>query len=277
MALPRTRIGSLVAVFVLLTAVAPSAEAQTLTGRVLDASNEQPVSVAGIYLLDRDREGVAMAMADSTGRWVLVAPSGGEYFLVVQRFGYVDVESPLFAIEDGKDYALDFEMRPEPLGLAPVTVTVRNEELIDWLRLEMGVNPVSLFGFRILQGSRLEEARLKGRNKPTETLRWLYIPVSHGLECVMVNTYSRPRSVSSFRGARVSQLPAAGQVPSGTSSFEERLRNPSRGCGSLYLNDRPIPNEQLEHIDMSRVAVIVTLPGLVKMYTYDFDWAFRDE
>lgn len=276
MAPPKTLIGSLVAIFVLGSA-APSAEAQTLTGRVLDASNEEPVSLAGIYLVDRERDPVATAMADSAGRYVLLAPSGGEYILLVQRFGYVDVESPLFAIEDGGGYALDFELRPEPLGLNAITVTVRNEELIDWLRLEMGVNPASVFGFRVLQGSRLAEAKLKGKDKPTETLRWLYIPVSHGLECVAVNSIPRPRSVSSFRGARVSQAPAPGQAPSGTSSFEDRLRNPTRGCGSLYVNDRQVPNEQIETIDMGQVALVVTLPGLVKMYTYDFDWTFREE
>ncbi|NIP79950.1 MAG: hypothetical protein GWM90_12295, partial [Gemmatimonadetes bacterium] len=47
------------------------------------------------------------------------------------------------------------------------------------------------------------------------------------------------------------------------------------GCGSLYVDDRKIPNEHIEDVDMSQVVVVVTLPGTVRMYTYEFEWSFR--
>jgi hypothetical protein len=55
------------------------------------------------------------------------------------------------------------------------------------------------------------------------------------------------------------------------SDFESR----GTDCGSLWVNDRSVPNEQLERVDLSSIAVIVALPGSVRMYTYDFDWSFR--
>jgi hypothetical protein len=47
------------------------------------------------------------------------------------------------------------------------------------------------------------------------------------------------------------------------------------GCGSLMVDDRVIPNELIDTVDMTSIAVVVTLPGLVRMYTYEFNWAFR--
>lgn len=252
------------------------AGAQTIRGQVVDASNGRPVAMAGVYLVSRERTPLATTMADSAGWYVLDMPGTGEYVLMAERFGYLQVESPLVSVSAGGSYGMDFELQPEPLGLSPMTVTVRNEELVAWLTLEMGMNPASVFGFRVLQGPRLQEAKLKGRNDPTETLRWLYIPVWHGGSCVSLNATPSARTVR-FRGPRQSQAPTPGEAPSGTRApddAEDTLEGPA--CGSLFLNDRRVPNEHIQEVDMSRIAVVVTLPTSVRMYTYDFSWSFRN-
>jgi hypothetical protein len=43
----------------------------------------------------------------------------------------------------------------------------------------------------------------------------------------------------------------------------------------LMVDDRVIPNELIDTVDMTSIAVVVTLPGSVRMYTYEFNWAFR--
>jgi hypothetical protein len=251
--------------------------AQTILGRVLDASNDRPVSLAAVHLMDGGRNTIVVAMADSLGRYALTLPDSGSYLLVAQRFGYHDMESPLLSLSDARDYTLDLELRPEPLGLGEITVTVRNEQAIRWLTREFGINPSGLFGFRILQGERLATAKAKGRSKPTETLRWLYVPVAHGMECVSINT--TPRAVrGGWRGPRPGTSDDPGSAPVGTVSIEalrSGAEEDSDGCGRLLLNDRVVPNEHLDGIDMATIAVIVTLPGVVRMYTYDFDWTFR--
>lgn len=256
---------------------APALSAQTVRGSVLDATNGHPVPTAGVYLLDRERRTLTVAMADSLGRWALTVPDSGAYFLVAERFGYRDTESPLLALSGTRDYAVDLELRPEPLGLGPLTVTVRNEQVVEWLTREFGGNPSAAFGFRLLQGDRLAEAKAKGGMKPTETLRWLYVPVRHGGECVSINVVPRAETLT-FRGPRGGAFAAPGAPPPATRSMEQiRSDFEERGsdCGSLWVNDRSVPNEQLERIDLSSIAVIVALPGSVRMYTYDFDWSFR--
>lgn len=273
------RRGAFAVVAVLLCRAAP-AGAQVLRGTVVDATNERPVSLAGVRLLDADHNSLLVAMTDSLGRYALAVPDSGAYYLVAQRFGYEDMESPLLAVSDARDYALDLELRPEPLGLGEIKVTVRNAEAVAWLTRELGRNPAEFFGFRLLQGDRLTEAKVKGKMDPTETLRWLYVPVSHGPACVSINATPRATTVG-WRGPRSSGFGEPGGAPSGTTSMERRRedyeadREPENGCGLLTINDRVVPNEHLDDVDMASIAVVVALPGALRLYTYDFDWTFR--
>jgi len=271
------RAGIAPAALVALLALAAPARAQVVRGTVVDATNERPVSLAGVQLLDAERNSLLVAMSDSLGRYALTVPDSGAYYLVAQRFGYEDMESPLLAISNAREYVLDLELHPEPLGLGEITVTVRNEQAVTWLTREFGRNPAEYFGFRLLQGDRLTEAKVKGKMDPTETLRWLYVPVSHGPACVSINATPRATTVG-WRGPRASGFAEPGSAPAGTTSLDRQPRDSdgaTTGCGSLMINDRVVPNEQLDRIDMSSIAVVVTLPGSVRMYTYDFDWTFR--
>lgn len=269
------RLAAVVAVGFVLTG-ATAAEAQTLRGTVLDASNEEPLTLAGVYLLDRERNHIAFAMGDSLGRYSVEAPEAGEYILVAQRFGYRDLESPLLAMASERTYALDLELQPEPVGLEGITVTVGNEQVVDWLTLEFGMNPYSIPFFHMYQGERLAEAKIRGQNDPTSTLRWLYIPISHGGECVKINALPRAtRTASWLSGYQAGLFGQPGDPPAGTSSRADRSPPEGPGCGSLYVDDVLVPNEHLDALDMSHVAAVVTFPGTVRLYTYGFDWGFR--
>ena len=176
-------------------------------------------------------------MADSAGRFVLRAPVAGEYRIVVYRYGYEETRSPLMILEDGRAYEIEVEVRPLPVSLPGVELSVVNEaEAIQWLRREWGGHPNATKGFRLIQGARLEEAKSKSDDN-TEMLRWLYIPVSHARRvCVL-------------------------------SLFDD--------CGQLYVNGRWTPNEHIDRIDLSSIAVVVTAGrkrGSVHLFTHDFDW-----
>ena len=264
----------------LLVVVAAPAHAQQIRGRVLDSSTGTPVPLTGVWLLERDRDQVDLAMADSLGRYFLTVPDSGEYFIVAERFGYFETESPLLGISGTRDYDLDLELRPEPLRVEGLEVTVRNEQVSSWVQGELGLlmPPEALFGYRVLQGERLMEAKTQAAFNPTETLRWLYVPVSHG-RCVSINATPRAEPISSLMVGARNQAFGEGAA-TGTASREEVPASASRdpdACagGSLWVNDRRVPNEHIERVNMSTIAVVVTLPNMVRMYTYDFDWAFR--
>lgn len=254
----RPAVGWRAAAATLLVAVAPGARAQTLRGTVFDAANGRPVQMAAVYLLDSERHPVTLAIADSLGRYNLEVPDSAEYYLYAQRLGYFEVESPLVIISARRDYELDLELRPEPIALDPLDVTVRNEEFVDWWRLEYGVDPATIPGFRLIQGTRLEEARLRGADN-TETLRFLYVPITHGQK-VCIGFTPRPE-----RGGWHRAPPNPAEVP----------KAQPESCGRLYVDGRWLPNEHIESIDMATIAVIATFPGVVHLYTRGFDWTFR--
>jgi len=244
-------------VTLLLLSVAPPLEAQEIRGRILDATNGAPVGMAGVFLLDSERNPVSRGASDIAGFYVIEAPGAGEYYLYVQRLGYFENESPLIAVSAEAQYALDIEMRPEPFRLDPIDVTVRNEELEHFLTLKWGVNPKTIRGYRAIQGVRLQEAKLRAVDN-TDLLRWLYIPISHGIK-VCVGSLGP--------GAR-------GPLPWGLSN-EQRAKAAGRPCGSLYLDDHRYQNEHIEEIDMDRIGVVVVVDGAVHLYTREFEWTMR--
>ena len=254
-----SRIAGLLALVTAALAGAPL-DAQEIRGRVVDANNGVAVGLAGVFVMDAERNIVESVAADTAGYYVVQAPGAGEYILHAQRLGYFENETPLVAVEDGGVYGIDFELRPEPFRLDPLEVVVRNEELTNYLTLELGINPNSVFGYRAYQGIRLEEAKLKAHDN-TDLLRELYIPVEHGIEGVCVGMI----------GLGVpGRPPATLQRGSGSAvTGGERL------CGQLFVNDLRCPNEHIEEFDMDRIAVVVLLGGSVRLYTRDFDWTFN--
>jgi len=242
----------LASAFLILTLVAGagSVEAQEIVGRVIDSENGAPIGLAGVFVLDREREVVVASASDTAGFYSVQTPGTGEYILIVQRLGYFENETPLFAVEEGGQYGVDIEMRPEPFRLDPLEVTVRNEELERYLTLEMGTNPNSVFGYRVFQGLLLEEAKL-GAADNTQVLRRLFIPVSHG------------RTV------------CVGELGLGMPDRKTGYIDPAPRCGALFVNDVRCPAEHMETIDMAAIGVVVRLGGAVRLYTRDFDWTFR--
>ena len=166
-----------------------------------------------------------------------------------------------FPRRDGR-YAVDFEMRPEPIRLDPLEVSVSNEKLEDFLTLEFGVHPATLRGYRAIQGTRLERAKLDAEDN-TDLLRKLYIPVSHGAE-VCVGTFGAPLPARMGYERTMARAEATGRVD-----------DPRQQCGAIYVDGLRCRNEHLEQIDMDRIAVVVTLQNAVHLYSRAFDWTFR--
>lgn len=232
--------------------------AQEMRGRVVDSVNGAPVGLAAVIVLDSERDPTVMSAADANGYYRVALPSPGEFYLVVERLGYFENETPLLSIASPGQYEVDIEMRPEPFRLDPLQVVVENERLEDFLALELGQHPATLPGYRSIQGLRLEKAKLKAEDN-TDLLRRLYVPVSHGRR-VCIGTFGAP-------------------LPARTSSERTNARaeapDPGGQCGALYVNGYRCRNEHIEEIDMDRVAVVVTLGSAVHLYTRNFDWTFR--
>jgi hypothetical protein len=261
-----TRDGRSASIVLLALAIRAScALGQQVEGRVYDAENGAPVGLAGVFLLDRDRDVVVRSLADVEGRFALKAPRGGEYILVAQRLGYFENETPLLALDEGGAYGVDFELRPEPIRLDPLRVSVRNADLEDYLSREIGENPNGVFGYRVIQGLVLEEAKARAEDN-TDLLRRLFVPVHHGREVCLGWGRFGPRS---------SPTALDGTVDPSWRPSSEGEPDTNFPCGRLYVNGYRCPAELLETLDPDLIGVVVTLGGDVHLYRRDFDWTFR--
>jgi hypothetical protein len=97
--------------------------AQTVRGRVLDASTRGPVALAYVGLMAGEGQMVVAALAGSSGVFEVEAPSGGEYLLYVARAGYRTVVDGVFELEDGGVVEVQIGLTPEPIELEPVEVS----------------------------------------------------------------------------------------------------------------------------------------------------------
>ena len=246
--------------------------AQTVQGKLLDAENAEPVSMAGVFILSAGREVLVRSASDTAGFYSIDAPEAGQYYIHVQRIGYFENETPLFQAEAGRTYAVDIEMRPEPIRIDPLSVTVRNEELERFLTLEFGENPNALFGYRAHQGAILQEAKLGARDN-TDVLRRLNVMVSHGRQ-ICINALPG-FTIPSLRTQTGSLLMGESAEELGRLASEVQETVDGGGCGTLFLDGNLMPNEQLEQLDMESIAVVVTLPNSVRLYTRSFDWTMR--
>ena len=246
--------------------------AQTVQGKLLDAENAEPVSMAGVFILSAGREVLVRSASDTAGFYSIDAPEAGQYYIHVQRIGYFENETPLFQAEAGRTYAVDIEMRPEPIRIDPLSVTVRNEELERFLTLEFGENPNALFGYRAHQGAILQEAKLRAKDN-TDVLRRLNVMVSHGRQ-VCINALPG-FTMPSLRTQTGSLLMGESAEELGRLASEVQETVDGGGCGTLFLDGNLMPNEQLEQLDMESIAVVVTLPNSVRLYTRSFDWTMR--
>lgn len=142
-------------VFVLVLAALASADgtAQTLTGRVLEDGREVPIAGAVVALVDRDDRRWIEAVSDSLGRFVLVPPRAGEYVVEAVRIGYETTRSPLFAIRVEGSVGVDLLMRPLPVGLEGIGVSVQRDGM--QLLAPYGHSPASL-GSRWIDRAEIE-------------------------------------------------------------------------------------------------------------------------
>lgn len=251
-----------------LLALAPAASAQDVQGRVMEQASGAPVAFAGVFAMDGERHVVGSAMADSLGRYALALPGPGRYTFLVQRLGYFEAESPLVEVSGKGAYAVDFEMRPEPIRLEGIGVAVEPEAENGWAQDRLlfmhqefdtsHYNPARHFGFRLITGARLEEAKIKS-DDALEMLRWVYVPIYNSLDgmCALM----RP---ASSRGGGLRALSDHSSMPT-----------PTWGCGEVYLDGVPLPAEHVETLPVRNIHAVIVIPPQLHILTVGFERRFQ--
>ena len=86
----------------LAMAAAVSADAQLISGQIVDSTAGVPVAAGFVVLLDEDGIEIARTVSTSQGRFTLPAPRSGTYLLRSERIGYRVSVSPPLRLEAGR-------------------------------------------------------------------------------------------------------------------------------------------------------------------------------
>lgn len=143
------------------------AASQTIHGRLLEEQRDVPIEGAVVSLIDVDGEVRASSISDSLGRFTLSPPEAGEYHVRAIRLGYELSRTPLLALSAEGTADLDLLMRPEPVGLEGLEVSV--ERLAERYLGPLGHTPESL-GQRWIDREDIDKMTLPGL--PEDVIRW---------------------------------------------------------------------------------------------------------
>ena len=249
-------------------ALAPArrADAQQIRGRVVDEANGSAVPMAGVFLLGSGRAVVSSALAGPDGRYVLDVPGGGEFVLRVQRLGYFEAESPLLAISGDRSYDVDLSVRPEPLRIEGLEVEIQAERQNSWAKDRLRFmdprwgagDPAEGYGFRLITGLRLEEAKLRS-DGALDLLRWVYVPIYESMNGVCVQ--GRPNF---SRGTDLRAMSAHDAPP------------PIPQCASVYLDGQPLQPEHVAGLDFRVINAVMVVGGTLHLMTVAFEQRFQE-
>ena len=126
-----TRCRLLVALSALAVWTAAPAHAQTLRGQVLDATNQNPVPAATLRLLDADSVEVASTIATDVGRFSVVAPAPGEFWVLIEGLGYDPTYIGPVRLRAQGFAEVTMVMNPRPIPIDSVDVQVDQRDI--WL------------------------------------------------------------------------------------------------------------------------------------------------
>lgn len=117
----------LVATAIAILFAAAPATAQSIQGRLTEEGSGQPVAGAFVTLLDAAGSQRDAALTDADGRFIVVAPAGGEYTVGIDRIGYMSTRSDPIALDPGQILQFHLTTLVEPVELADIGVTVESD------------------------------------------------------------------------------------------------------------------------------------------------------
>ena len=103
----------------------PGLDAQTVRGYLFEAESGRPVPAGAVMLLDTTHAPVVSTTSNAFGAFSVTASEPGDYLLLVQAMGYAPVIDGVYELGEGGVISLELHLRPNPLALDSLVVSVR--------------------------------------------------------------------------------------------------------------------------------------------------------
>lgn len=107
-----------------------ASHAQRITGRLIDASSEQPVASAYLVLLALDGDTLTRTFADERGTFALAAPRPGTYRIQVSQLGYRMLLTDTLTLGANQLIEVSLRMGATAIPLDPLSVVARSRDAL---------------------------------------------------------------------------------------------------------------------------------------------------
>jgi hypothetical protein len=99
-----------------------NANAQHVSGLLLDVETGDPIPMGFLSLLAGDSTVITTTISDASGFWRLEVPGPGTYFIAAERLGYSYLASDAVVVGAADELETVFHLRPSPVVLDPLEV-----------------------------------------------------------------------------------------------------------------------------------------------------------
>jgi len=108
---------------------AASLSAQTIRGRLLDAESGQPIDLGLVIMLTEELDSITSAITDESGVFEVTSPDPGGMVLVASAWGYQETLDGIFDVGAGGSMTVEFRIRPRPLPIDALVVSLERPVL----------------------------------------------------------------------------------------------------------------------------------------------------
>ena len=99
-----------------------SLSAQVVRGRILEAGENRPISMAEVSLLTKEAVEVSLTQTGEDGRFQLSSRTAGGFYLYVEALGFLPKLEGSLNLTEGDTVEVDFLLVPSPLPMGPLVV-----------------------------------------------------------------------------------------------------------------------------------------------------------
>lgn len=207
--------------------------AQAIEGRVVDEVRGTALGLAEVRLLTEDMRLVGSTLSDSLGRYGLTAPGPGAHRITADAIGYASLQSPLLSLAEGITYAIDLELRADPVELDALTVEV---EALSAIRRDL-----RMFGVRL------------------ETLGPRFVGPEEIARRATAGDFAKVLQWQSIPGMRIARTDDLAEPPPGPPTVCIQLVAGRGHCAAVVLNGAPVTQEAAYMLPTTNPRAIVVL------------------
>jgi len=109
--------------------MAVGANAQTISGTLMEVESGQPISLGLVIMMTEAGDSVTSGVTNGQGRFSVTAPDGGSFMLVASAFGFKETAAGIFELGGDGKMDVEFRIAATPMPIDGLLVSLNRPAL----------------------------------------------------------------------------------------------------------------------------------------------------